>query len=176
MRKEPNLERRIVGRPDAGKSLQDFLAAWLGVSRRAAKAVIDGRSVWVNRRCVWIAHHTLKAGDTVELAHAVMAAARRPAARREIAPEDYGRTLGFLLGLTDDSASKPEAGFDEEMLYFSEFSSGMLDIFLAQLRRQKCPVALKAVQTETNLQFTACELYRELRAEREAIARGQQAH
>ena len=88
MRKEPNLERRIVGRPDAGRSLQDFLAAWLGVSRRAAKAVIDGRSVWVNRRCVWIAHHTLKAGDTVELAHAVMAAARRPAARREIAPED----------------------------------------------------------------------------------------
>ena len=67
-------------------------------------------------------------------------------------------------------------GFDEEMLYFSEFSSGMLDIFLAQLRRQKCPVALKAVQTETNLQFTACELYRELSAEREAIARGQQAH
>ena len=88
MRKEPNLERRIVGRPDAGKSLQDFLAAWLGVSRRAAKAVIDGRSVWVNRRCVWIAHHTLKSGDTVELAHAVMAAARRPVARREIAPED----------------------------------------------------------------------------------------
>ena len=36
MRKEPNLERRIVGWPDAGKSLQDFLAAWLGVSRRAA--------------------------------------------------------------------------------------------------------------------------------------------
>ena len=88
MRKEPNLERRIVGRPDAGRSLQDFLAAWLGVSRRAAKAVIDGRSVWVNRRCVWIAHHTLKSGDTVELAHAVMAAARRPVARREIAPED----------------------------------------------------------------------------------------
>ena len=88
MRKEPNLERRIVGRPDAGKSLQDFLAAWLGVSRRAAKAVIDGRSVWVNRRCVWIAHHTLKSGDTVELAHAVMAAARRPVARREIAPAD----------------------------------------------------------------------------------------
>ncbi len=95
---------------------------------------------------------------------------------RKIAPEDFGRTLGFLLELTDDATSKPDAGFDEEMLYFSEFSSGMLDIFLAQLRRQKCPVALKAVQTETNLQFTACELYRELSAEREAIARGQQAH
>lgn len=89
MRKEPNLECRIVGRADAGKTLQDFLAAWLGVSRRAAKAVIDGRSVWVNRRCVWIAHHTLKAGDAVELAHVALAAARRQAAgpRCAIAPE-----------------------------------------------------------------------------------------
>ena len=88
MRHSPSLERRIVGKPDAGKSLQDFLAAWLGASRRAAKAVIDGRSVWVNRKCVWIAHHTLKAGDVVELAHAALAAARRQAAgpKRAIAP------------------------------------------------------------------------------------------
>ena len=89
MRAEPHLERRIVGKPDVGKSLQDFLSAWLGVSRRAAKAVIDGRSVWVNRRCVWIAHHTLKAGDTVELAHATLSAARRQASgpKRASAPE-----------------------------------------------------------------------------------------
>lgn len=82
-------DSRIVGKAEAGKSLQDFLASWLGVSRRAAKAVIDGRSVWVNRRCVWIAHHTVKAGDTIELSHSVMAASRRQAAgpRRMIAPE-----------------------------------------------------------------------------------------
>ena len=89
MRNEPHLERRMVGKPDAGKSLQDFLSAWLGVSRRAAKAVIDGRSVWVNRRCVWIARHELKAGDVVELAHSALSAARRQAAgpKRAIAPE-----------------------------------------------------------------------------------------
>ena len=97
-------------------------------------------------------------------------------AKKAIAIKNLCRKLGFLLGFTDEDVSKTEADFDEEMLYFSEFSSGMLDIFLAQLRRQKCPVALKAVQTETNLQFTACELYRELSAEREAIVRGQQAH
>ena len=62
-----NVEALTVNRPDAGKSLQDFLAARLGLSRRAAKAVIDGRSVWVNRRCVWIAHHPLKTGDAVEI-------------------------------------------------------------------------------------------------------------
>ena len=56
-----------VGRPDSGKSLLDYLATRFGLSRRAAKALIDGRSVWVNRRCVWIAHHALKTGDLVEV-------------------------------------------------------------------------------------------------------------
>ena len=56
-----------VGRPDSGKPLLDYLATRLGLSRRAAKAIIDGRSVWVNRRCVWIAHHALKTGDVVEV-------------------------------------------------------------------------------------------------------------
>ena len=61
------LNALTVGRPDSGKSLLDYLATRLGLSRRAAKAIIDGRSVWVNRRCVWIAHHTLKTGDLVEV-------------------------------------------------------------------------------------------------------------
>ena len=84
-----NVESRLVGKADAGHPLQDFLADWLGVSRRAAKAVIDGRSVWVNRRCVWIARHPLKTGDAVELPRAVAAAARRQtgSVRRPIAPE-----------------------------------------------------------------------------------------
>ena len=56
-----------VGRPDSGKPLLDYLATRFGLSRRAAKAIIDGRSVWVNRRCVWIAHHALKTGDLVEV-------------------------------------------------------------------------------------------------------------
>ena len=61
------LNALTVGRPDSGKSLLDYLATRLGLSRRAAKAIIDGRSVWVNRRCVWIAHHALKTGDLVEV-------------------------------------------------------------------------------------------------------------
>ena len=61
------LNALTVGRPDSGKSLLDYLATRFGLSRRAAKAIIDGRSVWVNRRCVWIAHHALKTGDLVEV-------------------------------------------------------------------------------------------------------------
>lgn len=45
--------------------LQDFLSARLSVSRRAAKAMVDARSVWVNGRCVWMARHRLSKGDSV---------------------------------------------------------------------------------------------------------------
>ena len=72
-----NVETLLVNKADAAKPLQDFLAARLGLSRRAAKAIIDGRSVWVNRRCVWIAHHALKIGDSVEIPRAVISAAKR---------------------------------------------------------------------------------------------------
>ena len=70
-----NIEVVTVGRQYAGKDLQYLLSSRFGLSRRTAKAVVDGRSVWVNRRCVWIAHHLLKTGDTVEVPRAVISAA-----------------------------------------------------------------------------------------------------
>ena len=54
------------------KLLQDFLSARFGLSRRTAKAMTDGRSVWVNRQCVWMARHALKTGDVVEVPTAVV--------------------------------------------------------------------------------------------------------
>lgn len=60
-----------VNRPDP-KVLQDFLALKFSLSRRTAKAVVDGRSVWVNRKCVWIARFALKTGDVVEIPDAVV--------------------------------------------------------------------------------------------------------
>lgn len=78
MRKIPgNIEQLLVGKADNGKTLQDFLASRCQLSRRAAKAIIDGRSVWVNRKCVWIAHHCLHNGDLVEVPRATVSAARR---------------------------------------------------------------------------------------------------
>ncbi len=59
------------------KSLQDFLAQKFALSRRAAKAMIDGRSVWVNRTCVWIARYALRTGDLVEVPTAVVKGAQR---------------------------------------------------------------------------------------------------
>ena len=95
---------------------------------------------------------------------------------RSVAKDEYGYTLAYLLGFSDDAAQKAGEDFDGEMLYIAGLPGGMLSLFLDQLRRKKIIVPLKAVMTETNLGFTSHELYKELLAEREAIARGRQAH
>lgn len=55
----------IVGAVDAGKTLQEFLSVRMKLSRRAAKALIDTRAVWVNRKRVWMANHLMRSGDQV---------------------------------------------------------------------------------------------------------------
>jgi 23S rRNA pseudouridine1911/1915/1917 synthase len=66
--KRPAVTTYVVPRLDAGKRLQDFLAQKLSISKRAAKNLMDDRRIWVNRRCIWMAHHELRQGDTVEVA------------------------------------------------------------------------------------------------------------
>ena len=68
-----------VNKPDP-KVLQDFLAARFSLSRRTAKAMIDGRNVWVNRQCVWIARFQLRTGDAVEVPEQVVKGALRQGA------------------------------------------------------------------------------------------------
>ena len=65
--KSPSVLSFVVSKVQADQSLQMFLAARLSISKRAAKNLLDDRVVWVNRRCVWMTHHALKTGDTVEL-------------------------------------------------------------------------------------------------------------
>ena len=68
MKKEPAVTTHIVSKLDAKNTLQEFVAVKLSVSKRAAKNLLDDRKVWVNRRCVWMAHHALRPGDTIEIA------------------------------------------------------------------------------------------------------------
>lgn len=63
------------------KVLLDFLALKFALSRRTAKAMMDGRSVWVNRRCVWIARYSLRTGDRIEVPRAVVDAAQKQGGR-----------------------------------------------------------------------------------------------
>lgn len=74
-----------VNKPDP-KILQDFLALKFSLSRRTAKAMIDGRSVWVNRKCVWIARYELKTGDVVEVPSAVVKGASAQSASSRVSP------------------------------------------------------------------------------------------
>lgn len=57
-----------VARREDGTPLQDFLAARMGVSRRAAKQQIDARIVRVDGQCVWMARHRLRPGAVVTVA------------------------------------------------------------------------------------------------------------
>ena len=87
MRKAPQHAAGItsltVNKPDP-KVLQDFLALRFALSRRTAKAMIDGRSVWVNRACVWIARFALKTGDLVEVPSNVVKGALRQGEKSEV--------------------------------------------------------------------------------------------
>ena len=62
------LNSMTVAASEEGQTVQAFLARRLGVSRRAAKNLLDDRQVWVNRQLVWMAHHTMRRGDVLQTA------------------------------------------------------------------------------------------------------------
>lgn len=95
---------------------------------------------------------------------------------RSVEKAEYGYTLAYLLGLSEDDTVKDGEEFEAEMLYIADLRGGMLNLFLDQLRRKKLSVPLKAIQTDMNLGFTSRELYHELCAERDAIAKGTIQH
>ena len=64
--KAPALRRLPAVRRN-GTPLLDHLADCLGLSRRAAKNLLDDRLVFVNGRRIWMAKHLLQTRDAVEL-------------------------------------------------------------------------------------------------------------
>ena len=92
-----------------------------------------------------------------------------------VTPERTGTTLTQLLSGDPGQTTEPRP-FSEELLVFGGFGERLLDAVLTELRRKKIHVALKAVVTATNAEWTASELYDELCQEREAIRQGRQAH
>ena len=101
MRGPVRLPSEIVALTAGGRdatTLQDFLSRRFSLSRRAAKSLIDGRCVWVNRTCVWIAGFKLHAGDRVEVPARVVKAAKEkgrnePAAPAKAKPKSHVRVL-----------------------------------------------------------------------------------
>lgn len=96
---------------------------------------------------------------------------------REIAPEQFTLPLGRILGHDEFADAEPtqESVFQDELVVFYQFTNQQLDRLLADIRKAG-GIRLKAVVTPTNISWNACALVRELIAEREALAKNQQAH
>ena len=95
---------------------------------------------------------------------------------RVIEENAFGYKLCYLIGMSDDDSKGDSGLFNNEMLYLIDFSDGLLNIFLKLLRSKKCPVALKAVSTEININYTSFELYNEISAEHMAMQSGERFH
>ena len=66
-REKTPLNSFIVPETEAGAHLRAALATHLELSGKRVKALLDARSVFVNKRRVWMAKHVLKAGDRIEV-------------------------------------------------------------------------------------------------------------
>lgn len=86
---QPALIAFVVSKVEAGQSLQVFLASKLSLSKRAAKNLMDERKVWVNRKSVWMAHHELRPGDTVEVPANKKSKEDAPAKIRILVEDDH---------------------------------------------------------------------------------------
>lgn len=95
---------------------------------------------------------------------------------REIDKSHYPYKLSYLLELSEDNQKGESGDFNDEMLYLIGFTDGLLNIFLKLLRSKKCTVALKAVATETNINYSSFELYNEISAEHKAMQSGNSIH
>jgi hypothetical protein len=92
---------------------------------------------------------------------------------REVPSEDFGRTLASLTGRAETTDGVTDgATFYEEMLVLDGLRDSQLNALLAGLRRERAAVALKAVVTEQNLEWTPARLVRELAAGHAALHGG----
>lgn len=108
---------------------------------------------------------------------------------RNIGPEQVLETVGYLAGMDgflasvdmlSDAASDgvSDGGLPvipEEVMVLKQFSSQRLDQLLMNLRKAGVPkIALKAVLTEHNSNWTFYHLYQELKEEHEIMTAGKE--
>ncbi len=92
---------------------------------------------------------------------------------RPVPPEDLCQPLSALCGLSDRVDAVPADPVTQEMLVFCHMDNAQVNRFLQTAKQMRfAPVALKAILTPTNAQWTLPQLCAELQAEREAILKG----
>ena len=93
---------------------------------------------------------------------------------QEVPLERQGETIGAILGLMGfpEEEKTEEVPFQEEMIVMHELAPRQFNGFLDGLKQNGTRVALKAVVTEHNVNWSAAQLYRELVQEHAALAQG----
>jgi len=90
---EDGFRSHVVDAAGDGSRLRDFIAERLGCSKRRAKALLDARRVFVNRRRIWMAQHRLRKGDLVEFDAGTDSAARQAKGGPEIVHREPGMLI-----------------------------------------------------------------------------------
>jgi 23S rRNA pseudouridine1911/1915/1917 synthase len=110
-----NITSLIVAPAEARRSLQDFLAGKLQISRNRAKALIDTRNVFVNRRRVWMARHSLNIGDKIEINTATADAPKSDKAIRVLFQDHDYCIVDKPAGIPSNGTNSVEGKLRENM-------------------------------------------------------------
>lgn len=96
---------------------------------------------------------------------------------KNIEPEQVTQKVGYLAGLDGFEEQETEGELPEikeEVLVMKNFTGSDIDELLIHMKKVGVPkVALKAVLTESNSQWTFYQLYQEIKKEHETMSRGQ---
>ena len=90
---------------------------------------------------------------------------------RVVEAAEQGETLVTLCGWAPKADAPTDTPFTDEMLVLANLSGTQLNEFLSGLRQgQIPPIALKAVLTESNREWSAVALHAELAEEHRALS------
>ena len=93
---------------------------------------------------------------------------------KAVPTEDFCQPIFALCGMTEPVEAAPAEGFPEELLIFCHMDNAAVNRFLQTAKQMRyAPVALKAILTPTNAEWTPVQLCRELKDERAAVMRGE---
>jgi hypothetical protein len=96
---------------------------------------------------------------------------------KAVPTEAFCQPISALCGLTERVEASPAEGFPEELLIFCHMDNAAVNRFLQTAKQMRyAPVALKAILTPTNAEWTPVQLCRELKDERAAVMRGETTH
>ena len=96
---------------------------------------------------------------------------------KAVPAEDFCQPISALCGLSEPAETAPAEAFAEEMLIFCHMDNAQVNRFLQTARQMRfAPVALKAILTPTNAEWTPAQLCQELEDERAAVMQGTTTH